>query len=120
MNQAGFSWHVRNSLDSEVQTVMDEMINNNRMALASTTTTTTTTTTSDNHVAEDTAPGLTTTVMDPVKMEVEPIQRDEEVEPIQRDEEVEPIPHPPNVAHHDDDDDDDEGNASRRDVMAEV
>ena len=110
MNQAGFSWHVRSSLDSEVQTVMDEMINNNRMALASTTTTTTTTTTNGNHVAEDTAPGLTTTVMDPVTMEVEPIH--------QRDEEVEPIPHPPNVAHHDDDDD--EGNASRRDVMAEV
>lgn len=111
MNQAGFSWHVRSSLDSEVQTVMDEMINNNRMALASTTTTTTTTTTNGNHVAEDTAPGLTTTVMDPVTMEVEPIH--------QRDEEVEPIPHPPNVetTHHDDDD---EGTASRRDVMAEV
>ena len=111
MNQAGFSWHVRNSLDSEVQTVMDEMINNNRMALASTTTPTTTTT-NGNHVAEDTATGLTTTVMDPVKMEVEPIQREEEVEPIQQQ-------HPTNVetAHHDDDD---EGKASRRDVMAEV
>ena len=114
MNQAGFSWHVRNSLDSEVQTVMDEMINNNRMALASTTTTTTATTTNGNHVAEDTAPGLTTTVMDPVKMEVEPLQREEEVEPILQQQ------HPPNVetAHHDDDDD--EGKASRRDVMAEV
>ena len=41
LNQAGFSWHVRNSLDSEVQNVMDEMINNNRTALAATSTSTT-------------------------------------------------------------------------------
>ena len=41
MNQIGFSWHVRNSLDSEVQVVMDELINNNRSALATTSTLTT-------------------------------------------------------------------------------
>ena len=41
LNQAGFSWHIRNSLDSEVQTVMDELISNNRNALAATSASTT-------------------------------------------------------------------------------
>ena len=51
LNQAGFSWHVRNSLDSEVQTVMDELINNNRNALAATSSSTTANTNGDGAIA---------------------------------------------------------------------
>lgn len=78
LNQAGFSWHVRNSLDNEAQVVMDEMINNNKKS-ALTTATSTCTVANDNNdddVADGKVTGIAanetaTELIDAVKMEAE-------------------------------------------------
>jgi hypothetical protein len=81
LNQAGFSWHVRNSLDSEVQTVMDELIHNNRNALAATTGPTSSSTNDDTN---DNVDGVTAETEDTTE-----VAQDTTVNPIKEEEEEE-------------------------------
>jgi hypothetical protein len=76
LNQAGFSWHVRNSLDSEVQTVMDELINNNRNALAATSTSTTDTT-NDNMNVDGATAATNDAAVYPVENGMNPVKEEQ-------------------------------------------